>query len=301
MTQSGSAVRNAFLCLLATNGPRHFQNNSPLNLLNESVSGFTSRERHHIFPKAYLKKSGPALADIQSLPNFCFVPAELNKWINDCDPATYVSELRSENAEFNETAQTHLLPTGPGSGVPENDYLQFLNVRGELIVKEIRRLCGEITTPKENECQLAIKELEIRLRDLINSTLHTKHGENYWKQCVPLEIRENAEKRIGEALVRYPDLKKEEFRSHRRKLDYCNVMDYFTIMSNGANWPAFRPIFRKRDDLQRYMSGLNDYRNAVMHSREMTELVEKNGEAALIWFETVLSADQDPQENSDGE
>ena len=61
------------------------------------------------------------------------------------------------------------------------------------------------------------------------------------------------------------------------------------------------PVFRKREDLQRYMSGLNEYRNAVMHSREMTELVEKNGEAALIWFETVLTADQDSGEEAGDE
>jgi hypothetical protein len=119
-----------------------------------------------------------------------------------------------------------------------------------------------------------IKELENRLRDLINATLHSRHGENYWKQYIPPDVRENAEKRIGEALAKFPDLKKEEFRSHRRKLDYCNVMEYLTIMNNGANWPAFQPVIHKKDELQRYMSGLNEYRNAVMHSREMTELVE---------------------------
>jgi hypothetical protein len=297
MTQSGSAVRNAFLCLLATCQPKHLVNNSPLDLLNGSISGFTKREQHHIFPRAFLNKSGPVGADIHSLPNFCFVPAELNKRINDSDPSTYVAEFQEENPKFEDAAQSHLLPVRPGCGILENDYLRFLSTRGELILKEIRRLCGEITTPKEGERQLVIKDLENRIRDLINSTLHSRQGEDYWKQCVPFEVRTNAEKRIGEALARFPDLKKEEFRSHRRKLDYCNVMDYFTIMSNSANWPLFQAVFRKRPDLERYMSGLNEYRNAVMHSREMTELVEKNGEASLIWFETVLSADEEPAES----
>lgn len=301
MTQSGSAVRNAFLCLLVTYQPKHLLNNSPLDLLGGSISGFTTRERHHIFPKAYLSKNGPAGADIHSLPNFCFVPSELNKRINDSDPATYVAQFRAENPKFDESAQTHLLPTHTGSGISENDYFQFLNARSEVILKEIRRACGEITTPKESERQLSIKDVENRLRDLINSTLHKKSEGDYWKQCIPLDVRENAEKRIGDALAKFSDLKKEDFRSHRRKLDYCNLMDYLPIMNNAANWPDFRSVFRKKDDLQRYLSGLNDYRNAVMHSRDMTELVEKNGEAALIWFETVLSADQESQDTSDGE
>jgi len=299
MTQSGSALRNAFLCLLATSQPKHLLNNSSLDLLSDSISGFTNRERHHIFPKAYLSKKGPSGADIHSLPNFCFLPAELNKRINDSDPAIYLKEFRAENPKFDDAALSHFIPTGAGTGMADNDYLRFLNARGDLILKEIRRVCGEITTPKEGERQLAIKEVENRLRDLINSTLHSKNGENYWKQCIPPDVRDNAEKRIGEALAKFPDLKKEEFRSHRRKLDYCNVMDYLGITSNGGNWSLFQPIFRKKEDLQRYMSGLNEYRNAVMHSRDMTELIEKNGEAALIWFETVLSVDQEPEDKDE--
>jgi hypothetical protein len=301
MTQSGSAVRNAFLCLLATLQPRHYLNNTQIDLLSGSMSRFSSREKHHVFPTAYLSENGPPGANIHSLPNFCFVPAELNKQINNSDPATYVAKFRAANPDFDDAAQTHLLPTGLDSGIPENDYLRFLNARANAILEQIGRVCGDIIRPKEHERYRAIKELETRLRDLINSTLHRTKGESYWKQCVPPDVREAVKERINKELAVSRELKEADFHSPRRKLDYCDVMHYFTIIGNGANWPAFQAMFRKREDLQRYMSSLNVYRNAVMHNRPLTELERMNGEAALIWFANVLSAEDETSDSNAAE
>ena len=149
MTQTGSAVRNAFLCLLANQIPVHFVNNSSLDLLGGGVSEFTNPEKHHIFPRAYLERGGPQGADIYALPNFCFIPAELNKRISDSEPATYFAEFGSENPQLAEAVKTHLLRIDSGSGIPENDYLQFLNSRGGVIIEEIKRLCREISTPRK--------------------------------------------------------------------------------------------------------------------------------------------------------
>ena len=301
MTQTGSARRNAFLCMLAIREPRHLANNSKLDLINGGISGFTDAEKHHIFPRAFLAREGPAGADTHSLPNFCFTPAELNKRILDAEPAKYFPELASENPQFVEAVKSHLLATGPGSGVPKNDYLKFLEIRGGLILEEIRRLCGEISTPREDERQAAVQELEQHLRDLIHTTLAGQFGENYWKSHVPPDVRTNAENRIKEALAKSADLKEEKFKPLRLRLDYLNVMDYLKIIENGTNWPAFETIFRKKQDCQRYMLSFGDYRNALMHNREMSELEEMNGRAALIWFANVLTDDDETEEDTTDE
>lgn len=295
MTQTGSALRNAFLCLLTISEPKHPVNNSKLELINGGISDFTSSEKHHIFPRAFLQRQGPAGADIHSLPNFCFLPSELNKRILDAEPAKYFAELRVENPQFDEAAKSHLLPIGQDSGIEDNDYFKFLEIRGNLLVEEIRRLCGEITTPREDQRQTAIEQLERRLREVIHVTLTQQSDDSYWKRNVPPTVRENADKRISDALAKSPDLREEEFRSPRRRLDYCNVMDYLTIIENGANWPAFEEIFRNKQDVQRYLASFSDYRNHVMHSREMSELVEVNGKAALIWFASILPNDEETE------
>jgi len=143
MTWTGSAIRNAFLCLLATRHPVHLVNNSPLDLVNGGISDFTSDEKHHIFPRAFLDRSGPEGAEIHALPSFCFLPAELNRRILDAEPARYFAQLRQENPEFEKAARTHLIPTDSDAGIDTNDYLEFLKARGDLILEEIKRVCGQ--------------------------------------------------------------------------------------------------------------------------------------------------------------
>ncbi len=291
MSQTQSAIRNAFLCLLAIRNPKHLLNNGDLDLVGRSISGFTESEKHHIFPKAFLRDHGPTGADIHSLPNFCFLPSELNKRINDSKPSEYFTALRKENPKFEMATATHLLPKSTAKCIVNDDYLEFLKVRGQLILDEVRRLCGEITTPREGEQQGSVHDLERRLRDVIHGILSAKAGDKYWKQCVPQEVRENAETRVQQALAKYPDMHKEDVRSPRARLNYVNVMDYLTIIQSGTNWTAFEAIFRKKHELERYLSGFSEYRNALMHAREMTALVETNGMAALIWFASILPED----------
>jgi len=304
MTLTGSAVRNAFLCMLARLKPLHLVNNGELDLVNGGITGFTTNEKHHIFPISYLQQHGPSGADIHVLPNFCFLPAELNKRIRDAEPARYMTEFRAENPQFDRAVRSHLLPTEAGSGVPENDYLRFLQARGEAILIEIKRLCGGITTPKAGEQQGAIEALELTLRDGIDQVLVGHAGRKYWKTNVPLGVREAAEKRIEDDIEKHPDVKRENLQDGRRRLDYCNVTDYLMIIENAANWPAFEGVFRKKDDVRRYLASFSEYRNVVMHNREMAELVKLNGEAALLWLTSVLGhaeGDAESEEVTEGE
>ena len=50
MTSSGSAVRNALLCLLAQRRPVRLSNNIELDLIDGGISDFTNSEKHRIFP-----------------------------------------------------------------------------------------------------------------------------------------------------------------------------------------------------------------------------------------------------------
>ena len=261
MTWNGSAIRNAFLCLLATHRPLDLRNNSPLDLVAGGISDFTNNEKHHIFPRAFLSRSGPQDAEIHALPNFCFLTAELNKRILDDEPAKYIPALQTENKEFDKAAQSHLIPHGKDSGLLDNDFLKFLKARGDLLLTEIGRVCGEISTPRQEERQQAIEDLENQIRDTIHQILSLRVGDNYWKTNVPPAVRDNAEKRIQQDIERHPDLKPDDFTPIRRKLDYVNVMDYRTIIENGANWPHFEPIFRRKQDLQNYLEQFSEYRN----------------------------------------
>jgi len=296
MTWTATATRNAFLCLLAAKKPVHLVNNSPLDLVNGGISDFTSNEKHHIFPHAYLLRNGPSGADIHALPNFCFLPAELNKRISDSDPATYFKEFRSENPQCDTALRTHCILDNEDAGIQSNDYLRFLRTRAQLILEEIERLCGKITVPREGERLVTIESLEGQLRDLIHRVLVQGRGENYWKTNIPPDVREEAKKRIGAVPGRLAGGKAEEVLSARTRLDFCNVMDYVKIVENGANWGYFEKTFHRKQDLRAHMENFNNYRNAVMHNRQMTELAQRSGEAAILWLRMILSPDQEEAE-----
>ena len=204
-----SAIRRAFLCLLATRNPVHLVNDGPLDLVNGGISDFGSNEKHHIFPKAYLNREGPDGGEIHVLPNFCF-------FLQNSTSASWTAIRRSifpncsaRTLISRKAAGTHLLPLGPESGIPDNDYPKFLRMRGELILEEIGRLCGEVTTPQQEERQQAIEQFERRLRDCIDRVLTEHVGGKDWKCNVPPDrAGQRREWRIQEAWAKYPDLRR---------------------------------------------------------------------------------------------
>jgi hypothetical protein len=189
MTWSRAAIRNAFLSLLATLDPVHLVNNSHLDLVNGDISDFTSPEKHHIFPQAFLSGQGTSAIEVHALPNFCFLPAELNKRILDERPSIYFAELRRDNPRFEEAVKTHLIPTGDDSGIAADNYLQFLKARSQLILQEIERVTGLSTAPREDQRHRTIQRLENALRDLIQNALAERFGQEYWKHAVPEDVR----------------------------------------------------------------------------------------------------------------
>ncbi len=299
MTWSSSAVRNGFLCLLAVREPVHLVNNSPLDLINGGISDFTSPEKHHIFPQAFLREHGTGDIEIHALPNFCFLPAELNKRILDDRPSSYFAELRRENLKLDEALASHFIPCDKDSGIADDDYLQFLKVRSELIIQEIERLTGLSTAPSKDQRQKAIEQLETRLRDLIHNSLNELHGMNYWKTAVPVDIRDDAEKRIEAYLHKHPELKSDHFLSPREKLNFCNVTDYTKIIRVKSNWPPFKLIFGREIDVDRHMEAFSEFRNALMHNRPLTEIDRRSGELAIVWLESVMPIEN--VQESDGE
>lgn len=288
MTWSRSAVRNGFLCLLAHRNPVHLVNNTPLDLVNGGISDFTSPEKHHIFPQEFLREHGTGDVEVQALANFCFLPAELNKRILADRPSNYLAQLRRENPRFEEASRSHFIPIGKESGLAEDDYLQFLKSRSELILQEIERLTGLSMAPPEDRYQQAIKRLETRLRDLIHSSLSEVYGPQYWQKAVPEDVRSQAENRIATALHKQPELKAEQFVNPREKLDFCTVSDYIKMIGLKNNWPQFERVFHRRIDFDRHLEAFSDFRNALMHNRTLTDIERRAGELAIIWLETVM-------------
>ena len=82
-----SPFSRAFIVLLASKEPKNLTNGAKVDC-GEALSTFNRKEYHHIFPQAFLEKQGAwSNSDINSLCNFCILPASSNKLISDKAPS----------------------------------------------------------------------------------------------------------------------------------------------------------------------------------------------------------------------
>ena len=277
-----SAVKNGVLCLLATKHPRHFKSSSPLPLNEEYYSDFNKLEKHHIFPKSILEeKFGKAIT--HSLPNFCFLPAELNKEISNKKPSTYFEQYQKKNPDFINDLKTHLIKYD--DSIKNNNFNSFLSSRAAMLLEEIEKLTGSKATPVTDNSISALVKTEEQIRNYLNQKMF-ENDVSYWRSKIPSDIVGNVRKRIKEHLNKSPGKQMNDI-SSREMMDFCNLMDYPKIIL--TNWSIFQSDFRSKNDVQNRFINLKEYRNAVIHDKELMPFMKKEGEAALEWLNLILS------------
>jgi hypothetical protein len=126
----------AFLLLLAQNTPLSLLNGNKIETAT-ALSEYNSKEYHHIFPRAYLKKREFPAEKINSLCNFCFLPADANKKISNKAPSDYFSTMVPA-AKFSDIATSNLMPIKKEL-YEKNDFDEFLQQRSQLIMQFLDR------------------------------------------------------------------------------------------------------------------------------------------------------------------
>ena len=134
---AGSSYCKAILCLLAYHEPKDFQDNGRVILDNSWLKVANSRNYHHFFPKAYLKKNN--VGNENSLVNISLVSASLNKRkIKAKAPSIYIQDFLDENDELPTTLKSHLITDLDDFGIKSDDYLVFLEKRANIMFKELK-------------------------------------------------------------------------------------------------------------------------------------------------------------------
>jgi len=175
--RAGNSFCKAILCLLAYQDPKDFQDNAKVILDNSYLKIANSKNYHHFFPKAYLRKQ--KVANANSLMNITFVSDHLNKRkIGSTAPSVYINEFADQNDKIEQTLVSHFIEL-EGSGIESNDYDVFLKLRAEKIFKELQaRLTLSNPEPANTEIQELILKGETNLVEF-KSTLRfdIKRGE----------------------------------------------------------------------------------------------------------------------------
>lgn len=134
---AGSSYCKAILCLLAYHEPKDFQDNGKVILDNSWLKVANSKNYHHFFPKAYLRKIN--MGNENSLVNISLVSADLNKRkIRAKAPSIYIQDFLDENDELPMTLKSHLINDMDDFGIRSDDYLVFLEKRSNTIFKKLK-------------------------------------------------------------------------------------------------------------------------------------------------------------------
>ncbi len=156
---AGSSYCKAILCLLAYHEPKDFQDNGKVILDNSWLKVANSKNYHHFFPKAYLKKN--KIVNENSLVNITLVSADLNKRkIKARAPSDYMQEFLDENEDLSTTLKSHLIGNLDESGITSDDYTVFLEKRANMIFNELKSRIE--LTHKEGKKEEKIRELILK-------------------------------------------------------------------------------------------------------------------------------------------
>jgi hypothetical protein len=148
---AGSSYCKAILCLLAYSEPKDFQDNGKVILDNSWLKVANSKNYHHFFPKAFLKKKN--LGNENSLVNITLVGADLNKRkISAKAPSIYINDFLEENNDLPTSLNSHFIDGIEEFGISSDDYNVFLEKRGTAIYEALKnRIELKNVTPKKDD------------------------------------------------------------------------------------------------------------------------------------------------------
>jgi hypothetical protein len=139
--RSNNSRSRAFILLLARKSPRNLTNGIAIDTA-DALSSYNKKQFHHIFPKAYLKRTGEV--GEQNTPiNICILAASENNAISDKDPCEYLPELVANlGDQASAVFGSNLMPDPAGTDYGKLGYGEFLELRAALVFEEVERLCA---------------------------------------------------------------------------------------------------------------------------------------------------------------
>lgn len=138
--RSNASRSRAFLLALALQAPRNLVNGSKIDV-EKALSAFNRKEYHHVYPRAFLKRSGEEIDD-NLLANICMLSAEANKHISDQMPSSYLPKLISDyDGSADEIFMSNLLPRPSSFDYAAATYAEFVAARAQILLEKAVALC----------------------------------------------------------------------------------------------------------------------------------------------------------------
>lgn len=281
-TQKGSAIYKAIFNLLVINGAKDWE--------TFELPEYESLDDHHIVPASWgREKVG---RDIHSILNRTPLTPTTNRHvINDSLPNVYLKEMfeKHENNEVWSILESHFLSRKAveilmRSKFSEEDYYEFLEERQKSIMAGIEDLLIKERIdirPGLRSLDAKIEQVELAVRGCIEKALD---GQDYE---LPASVKAKVDGRISGAARRDPTFNNEYYSTLGGMLEYFDMRECQDVIVNKALWPFFAEKFGSKETLISKFNQLCGLRNAIRHSRTVTDIIRMEGEAAILWFQEI--------------
>ena len=283
----GSSIYNGIFNLFVLNGARDW--------FTGNVPEHDDLDDHHIVTLDWGNKNlKDQNTSIHTILNRTPLTSDTNRRIINSDlPNEYLPEMIETNGreKVERIMETHFISSAAIDILLRNpftpdDFEEFITERENTLKASIDNLIiKERITPPVNlrEIDSKVEKIELSLRELILQRLIDNDCE------IPHHIETRVNERIAKAIKKNAALDSEYYKTLKGTLEYFDLRELQSLMESKSNWKSFEPIFNTKEALILKFDQLAELRNSIRHSRQVEDVVIKEGEAAVIWFERVLT------------
>lgn len=283
-TKRGTSVYNGIFNLLVLQGARDW--------VTGNVPQHGDLDDHHIVPQSWGLKNLPGNV-VHTILNRTPLTADTNRnVIRERLPNEYLPEMIAQNGEdrvrsmleshfISPEAQAILLrdPFTP------DDFEAFIAERQRTLQEAIENLLVKERLdlpPQLRDLDEKIEQIELKLRSAVASAVSGDVKQ------LPPHIVEKINERVQGAAKKNAALDVEYYQTVEGKLEFSDLREIQAAIVSKPLWPAFEPRFANKVTLEKKFDQLAELRNGIRHSRTVSDITRKEGEAAILWFEQLL-------------
>ena len=108
------------------------------------------------------------------------------------------------------------------------------------------------------------------------------------KERLPPHILQKLDDTILRAAKKNAAIDIQDYETLEAKLEYADLRELQETITSKATWDCFESRFVNKETVNAKFGQLAELRNGIRHSRTVSEIARKEGEAAILWFEKVL-------------